>query len=301
MKRFAFAFALCALAVGSFAAAPPKDKAKEPPKASEAASPGLTGETIDVNIKGMDDGRRTTRQQDYREAVLDAERQAIERAGVKIESKTTVLNSQLQSDYIESQAKAVLLPGFEIIDIGYIADGTYQVVLTGKVQVQSKPQEATADSGALVLVMDIYSVPITFKLDGKPLDAAGRFTALVPASDSPYLLALPAIREIKKRYNELPHYFLYLLKLPAGKHTLNIMANIIGGSGPDKGGNVVEAEVQSGQPLIYEYRADPEYSFALADSGFLFEKLGADANAASRARLRKAFDESYQSFTGFRF
>ncbi len=301
MKRFILVGAMLVLAVCGFAETPQPGHDKTPQKPAETASPALTGETIDVNIKGMDDGKRTTRQRDYREAVLDAERQAIERAGVRIESKTTVLNAQLQSDYIESQAKAVLLPGFEIIDIGYTADGTYQVVLTGKVQVQSKPREATADSGALVLLMDIYSVPITFKLDGKPLEAASRFTALVPTGESPFLLALPTIREVKKRYNELPHYFLYLLKLAPGKHTLNITANIIGGSGPDKNGNVVEAEIQSGKPLIYEYRADPEYSFAFADSGYLFEKLGTDTTAAARARLRKAFDEHYRSFTGFKF
>ncbi|HTY07844.1 MAG TPA: hypothetical protein VMF29_01640, partial [Candidatus Edwardsbacteria bacterium] len=179
--------------------------------------------------------------------------------------------------------------------------GTYQVVLTGKVQVQPAPQPAAADSGALVLLMDIYSVPITFKLDGKPLDAAGRFTALVPAGDGQSLTALPTIREVKKRYDELPHCFLYLLKLAPGKHTLNITANIVGGSGPDKNGNVVEAEVQPGRPLIYEYQADPAYSFALADSGYLFEKLGPDTAAASRATLRKAFAERYRSFTGFTF
>jgi len=47
---------------------------------------------IDIQIKGIDDGIKTTKQQDYKESVLFAKRQAIERAGVKISSKSTVKN-----------------------------------------------------------------------------------------------------------------------------------------------------------------------------------------------------------------
>jgi hypothetical protein len=93
-----------------------------------------SAEVIDVNIKGMDDGRKTTRQQDYQEAVMNAKLQAIEQAGVSIESITQVVNFQLKYDAVESKSKAILLPGFQIIDIGYVADGTYQVVLIGKIQ-----------------------------------------------------------------------------------------------------------------------------------------------------------------------
>jgi len=92
-------------------------------------------EVIDVNIKGVDDGIKTNRQQDYREAVMNAKLQAIERSGASIESITKVVNFQLKYDAIESSSKAILLPGFQIIDIGYLADGTYQVVLVGKIQV----------------------------------------------------------------------------------------------------------------------------------------------------------------------
>ena len=90
-------------------------------------------EIIDVQIKGVDDGTKTTRQRDYKEAVLFAKREAIERAGVKIKSMTTVKDLVVNSDYIESQAKALLLPGYNILDMGYSADGTYQIVLVGKV------------------------------------------------------------------------------------------------------------------------------------------------------------------------
>lgn len=94
---------------------------------------GLSG-TTDVHIKGVDDGRKTTKQNDYKEAVLFAKREAIERAGVKIRSMTTVKDMVVNSDYIESKAEAVLMPGYDIVDIGYTADGTYQIVLIGKVK-----------------------------------------------------------------------------------------------------------------------------------------------------------------------
>ena len=92
-------------------------------------------QTIDVLIKGIDDGIKTTKQRDYMEAVMNAKLQAIERAGVEIQSITIVENFQLKYDMVESRANAVLLPGFQIIDMGYQTDGTYQVVLAGKVQV----------------------------------------------------------------------------------------------------------------------------------------------------------------------
>ena len=95
-------------------------------------------ETIDVHIKGVDDGVKTTKQRDYKEAVLFAKREAIERAGVKIKSMTTVKDLVVNSDYIESKAEAVLLPGYNILDMGYSADGTYQVVLIGKVKTVSE-------------------------------------------------------------------------------------------------------------------------------------------------------------------
>ena len=76
-------------------------------------------EIIDAQIKGVDDGIKTSKQQDYKEAVLFAKREAIERAGVRIKSITTVKDYVLNSDYIESKAEAVLLPGYNIVDIGY--------------------------------------------------------------------------------------------------------------------------------------------------------------------------------------
>jgi hypothetical protein len=97
--------------------------------------PCAFAETIDVLIKGIDDGIKSSRERDYKEAVMNAKLQAIERAGVAMTSLTKVENFVLKYDMVESKAKAVLLPGFQIIDVGYQTDGTYQVVLSGKVQV----------------------------------------------------------------------------------------------------------------------------------------------------------------------
>lgn len=94
-------------------------------------------DTIDVKIKGVDDGIKTTKQQDYKEAVLFAKREAIERAGLKVKSLTTAKDFVIQSDYIESEAEAVLLPGYDVIDIGYQQDGTYLVILIGTVKTKT--------------------------------------------------------------------------------------------------------------------------------------------------------------------
>jgi hypothetical protein len=95
----------------------------------EAAS-----EEIDVFIKGRDNGVKTSKQHDYKEAVMNAKLEAIERAGVEIASVTRVVNFQTKFDMVESKAKAVLLPDFQIMDLGYQTDGTYTVVLSGKIQ-----------------------------------------------------------------------------------------------------------------------------------------------------------------------
>lgn len=98
---------------------------------------------IEVNIKGIDDGVKTSKQQDYREAVLFAKREAVERAGVQIKSMTTVADLILESDYIETQAEAVLQSGYTIMDIGYQNDGTYLVILIGKVRTTAGAREET--------------------------------------------------------------------------------------------------------------------------------------------------------------
>lgn len=105
-------------------------------------------EVIDVQIKGIDDGIKTSKQQDYKEAVLFAKREAIERAGVEIASETTVKDLMIHEDLIESKAKALLLPGYSIVDIGYTEDGEYTVMLIGKVRTDVADQgENTEEVG----------------------------------------------------------------------------------------------------------------------------------------------------------
>ena len=107
-------------------------------------------DTIDVEIMGIDDGIENSRQQDFKEAVLFAKREAIERAGVKIKSKSMIKDYVVYEDYIESEAEAVLLPGYKIVDVGYSADGVYRVVLIGKVRFKNDAVEQAGhnrDSG----------------------------------------------------------------------------------------------------------------------------------------------------------
>ena len=92
-------------------------------------------ETLDVLIKGIYGGARTSREEAYTQAVMNAKLQAIERAGTEVKSITQVENFTLKQDLVESKARGIILPGFQIIDMGYQVDGTYQVVLAGKVQV----------------------------------------------------------------------------------------------------------------------------------------------------------------------
>jgi len=98
-------------------------------------------EVIDISVKGISNSKNDGAQIDRQEAIMDAKRQACEKSGVRLQSQTNVENFQVTFDYIESKAEAVLMPGFNIIDIGYTADGTYQLVLTGKVKVVNEGEQ----------------------------------------------------------------------------------------------------------------------------------------------------------------
>jgi hypothetical protein len=91
-------------------------------------------EVIDISVKGLSDTKKDGKQKDRMEAIMDAKRQACEKAGLKLESKTKVENFQTTYDYVESKSEAVLLPGFRIMDIGYTKDDTYAVVLVGQLR-----------------------------------------------------------------------------------------------------------------------------------------------------------------------
>lgn len=90
-------------------------------------------QSFDVNVRGVDDGVKTSKQQDYKEAVMNAKLQALERVE-NVDAIRKITNFQLRHETIEAKAKKVLLPGFQIVDVGYVEDGTYQVVLVGKIQ-----------------------------------------------------------------------------------------------------------------------------------------------------------------------
>ena len=107
-------------------------------------------QAISVQIKGYDDGIKTTAGQDYKEAVLFAKREAIERAGVKVKSLTTSEDFIVQSDYIETQAEAALEAGYDVLDIGYQSDGSYLVVLTGRVRLPSLNEEVNNQADTLL-------------------------------------------------------------------------------------------------------------------------------------------------------
>ncbi len=100
---------------------------------------------IDVSEQGISDEIRNSRQLDRDEAIMDAKLKAIQKAGINVQSVTTVESFQLKKDWIESKAQACILPGFQIIDVGYGTDGHYHVVLVGKISKSSSEEESEGD------------------------------------------------------------------------------------------------------------------------------------------------------------
>jgi len=95
-------------------------------------------------IDGFDDGVKTSRQEDYEQAIMNAKKQAIERAGIKmsVEKKygrkyreKNGRNSieKYSDNEIESYASGVLAPGYTFDDYGYQKDGSYKVTLRGHI------------------------------------------------------------------------------------------------------------------------------------------------------------------------
>lgn len=97
---------------------------------------------VDVHVKGIDDGIISSQDYDYRQALVNAKQKAIELAGVELESTTLSHNFMLVEDNIEMKSKGVLLPGYSVIDVGYQLDGTYLVVLSGKVSETARGESA---------------------------------------------------------------------------------------------------------------------------------------------------------------
>ena len=78
----------------------------------------IAQEVIDITVKGISNSENDGAQKDRQEAIMDAKRQACEKSGVRLQSNTNVENFQVTFDYIESKAAAVLLPGFQVVDVG---------------------------------------------------------------------------------------------------------------------------------------------------------------------------------------
>ena len=116
-------------------------------------------DVIDVAVKGISDNSRDGAQKDRQEAIMDAKRQACEKAGVQIEARTTVENFQTIYDLVESQAAAVLLPGFQVIDNGYGEDGTYSVVLVGKIRTNISESKSSAEFAIIIWIGDTPNNP----------------------------------------------------------------------------------------------------------------------------------------------
>ncbi|GAG39518.1 unnamed protein product, partial [marine sediment metagenome] len=107
------------------------------------------------------DGVRHSKQRDRDEAIMDAKLKAIEKAGVSIKAVTEVENFMLKKDWIESKAEAYLLPGSNIIDVGYGEDGLYHVVLVGKVSSKRKKAKyVMTDSDGLKIITAIENTDL---------------------------------------------------------------------------------------------------------------------------------------------
>jgi len=162
-------------------------------------------EVIDISVRGISDAANDGAQKDRLEAILDAKRQACEKAGMTISSKTTVENFKAVFDLVETQAEAVLLPGFTVIDVGYMADGTFAVVLTGKLKRKAPPPPPPPDQARYTILIwfddkdkdiadktdaldKLYAwlgrIHATYKLGDTPLDKLEDNLAQVAVSDS---------------------------------------------------------------------------------------------------------------------
>jgi len=119
-------------------------------RSSLNSSAELSGDGfVEVRVDGYSFGRKGSN--NLEEAVTDAFRKAVEKGtGVSIESFTTVENYMLKKDQITSRAKGMLLPGYEVVEVGYGAAGSnqvwnsnvYKVTLIGKVKVDKSFEEA---------------------------------------------------------------------------------------------------------------------------------------------------------------
>lgn len=105
------------------------------------------GSFKEVRVNGYSFGSKG--HNNLEEATVDAYRKAIEKGtGISIQSFTNVENYQLKKDQITSKARGMLLPGFQVVEVGYGTkgsnqtwnDGVYKVTLIGKVKENNNQQ-----------------------------------------------------------------------------------------------------------------------------------------------------------------
>ena len=70
----------------------------------------LAQEIIDISVKGISNKQNDGAQQDRLEAIMDAKRQACEKAGMTIESKTKVENFEVVFDTIAVENAETEIP-----------------------------------------------------------------------------------------------------------------------------------------------------------------------------------------------
>jgi len=109
---------------------------------------------VSISTAGYDDGIQTSIIQDRKEAEINAMEKAIEKAGVKIESKSMLYNGILEYSNLADKIKQILLPNFRFYDMGYDENGFYQVVLIGKIDTdkqyfEKKPTTGIPEEGVL--------------------------------------------------------------------------------------------------------------------------------------------------------
>ena len=239
-------------------------------------------EIIDVGVRGISDANRDGAQKDRQEAILDAKRQACERAGLKIETTTTVENFQTVYDYVETQAESVLLPGFQIIDNGYGEDGTYSVVLLGKVQTAGDEASAEAASFHLIIwlrengeameesyqLLDrlyrwLEMARGEFTLDGIPLEELEDNLVAVARSDSLF---------------GIQRYYAYTYRLPTGT-TQYIQRT---------------SDMPEGKTQKIRLRPNLEYLFEVADwNAIYFRNPKVITGAVSSPRTYQRYPEDF--------
>lgn len=229
-------------------------------------------QAFDVSIRGVDDGVKTKKQQDFKEALMNARMQLLEREGQNVDEFHRMTNFQQRYDAVEASVRKVLLPGSQVVDIGYAEDGTYQVVLVGKAQ---KPGEKGiregqfandqgVDSDANQIIreaLQLYKLGKTKKAIGvldkanKKDNLAARMQALyvkglIYASEAETLpRAIRVVDELRTLQPDSP----YIAKLETVTTYRHIRYKIVNNEHKIKASKTV-VEVRQGNPFSFIYQ-----------------------------------------------